>query len=110
MNMEQWNALSPEVQDELMSAIETEFEDPAWATAQDALENDIACLTGNGECPYGEARDMTLVEATDEDFERARTILVEEVLPEWADRAGEDAAKRWNASVGEVTGVTVPLN
>jgi len=32
------------------------------------------------------------------------------VLPEWADRAGEDAAQRWNESVGEITGVTVPLN
>lgn len=110
MNMEQWNALSPELQDELMSAIRTEFEDPAWSTAQGALASDIACLTGNGECPYGEARDMTLVEATEADMEKARTILVEEVLPEWADRAGEDAARRWNESVGAVTGVTVPLN
>jgi len=110
MNMDRWNALSPEVREELMTAIGTRFEDPAWSTAQDALVNDIACLTGNGDCPYGDARGMTLVEATDEDFEKARTILVEEVLPEWADRAGSDAAERWNASVGAVTGVTVPLN
>ena len=110
MNMDQWNALSSEVQDELMTAIEAEFEDPAWATAQDALVSDIACLTGNGECPYGEARGMTLVEASEADFEKARSILVEQVLPEWADRAGADAAARWNESVGAMTGVTVPLN
>jgi hypothetical protein len=59
---------------------------------------------------YGEARDMVLVEASGADFDKARTILVEQVLPEWAERAGDDAAKRWNESVGAVTGVTVPLN
>jgi TRAP-type C4-dicarboxylate transport system substrate-binding protein len=110
INMDRWTALSPEMQEALSAAIKTEFEDPAWATAQDALINDIACLTGTGECPYGEARDMALVEATDADFEKARTILVEQVLPEWAERAGADAATRWNESVGAVTGVTAAVN
>jgi TRAP-type C4-dicarboxylate transport system substrate-binding protein len=110
MNMDRWNSLSGELQEELTDAIKSDFEDPAWATAQDALVNDIACLTGTGECPYGEARDMVLVEASGADFDKARTILVEQVLPEWAERAGDDAAKRWNESVGAVTGVTVLLN
>jgi TRAP-type C4-dicarboxylate transport system substrate-binding protein len=110
INMDRWNSLSSELQEELTDAIKSDFEDPAWATAQDALVNDIACLTGTGECPYGEARDMVLVEASGADFDKARTILVEQVLPEWAERAGADAAKRWNESVGAVTGVTVPLN
>ena len=83
------------------------FEDPAWASAQDALVNDIACLTGNGECPSGDARSMTLVEVSDEDFNRARDILTSEVLPEWAERAGGDWATRWNDSVGKVVGVTI---
>lgn len=110
MNLDQWNALAPALRETLMDAIETEFEDPAWATAQDALENDIACLTGTDACPYGEARDMTLVEATPEDFETARTILVDEVLPAWAERAGQESAARWNETVGEVTDVTIPLD
>ena len=87
--------------------IKTEFEDPAWATAQDALVNDIACLTGNGDCPAGEARDMTLVEVSDADFARAREVLVTTVLPDWADRAGDDWAKRWNETVGTTVGVTI---
>ena len=69
--------------------------------------NDIACLTGNGDCPAGDARSMALVEASDADFEKARDILVSEVLPEWAERAGGDWAKRWNDSVGQVVGVTI---
>jgi len=64
MNMDRWNSLSAEKQELILSQIESEFEDPAWASAQDALVNDIACLTGNGDCPSGEARDMTLVEVS----------------------------------------------
>ncbi len=110
INLDRWNSLSPELQEALTTAIEAEFEDPAWATAQDALTNDIACLTGNGECPAGEARGMTFVEASEADMEKARGILIDEVLPEWAERAGPEAAGRWNDSVGAVTGVAIPLN
>jgi len=108
MNMDRWNSLDAETRATIEDTIKTEFEDPAWAIAQDALVNDIACLTGNGPCPAGEARDMTLVEAGEQDFAAARTILEEVVLPEWAERAGSEWAQRWNDSVGEVVGVMVP--
>ena len=50
---------------------------------------------------------MTLVEVSDADFDRARDVLVTQVLPDWAERAGGDWAERWNASVGAVVGVTI---
>lgn len=107
INLDKWNSLSVDHQALITSQIATGFEDPAWASAQDALVNDIACLTGNGDCPSGEARSMTLVNVSDEDFARARDILTTEVLPEWAERAGGDWAARWNESVGAVVGVTI---
>lgn len=107
INLDKWNSLSDDQKSLIESEIKTGFEDPAWASAQDALVNDIACLTGNGDCPSGEARSMTLVEVSDADFERARDILTSEVLPEWAERAGGDWAARWNDSVGKVVGVTI---
>ncbi|MFC6638929.1 C4-dicarboxylate ABC transporter substrate-binding protein [Sulfitobacter sp. JBTF-M27] len=107
MNLDKWNSLSDDQKALIEGEIKTGFEDPAWASAQDALVNDIACLTGNGECPSGDARSMTLVEVSDEDFARAREILTGEVLPEWAERAGGDWAARWNDSVGKVVGVTI---
>ena len=65
------------------------------------LVNDIACLTGNGECPSGDARSMTLGRGQRRGLShRARDILTSEVLPEWAERAGGDWAARWNDSVG----------
>ena len=107
MNLDRWNSLDANTQSLIASEIKANFEDPAWATAQDALVNDIACLTGNGTCPSGEARDMTLVEVSDADFARAREVLVNTVLPDWAERAGDEWAQRWNASVGEAVGVTI---
>ncbi|MEM7642140.1 MAG: TRAP transporter substrate-binding protein [Pseudomonadota bacterium] len=107
MNMDKWNGLDAETQAAMEAAIKAEFEDPAWASAQTALVDDIACLTGNGDCPAGDARSMTLVDASDADFAKAREILTTEVLPDWAERAGGDWAERWNASVGQVVGVTI---
>ena len=46
------------------------------ASAQDALVNDIACLTGNGDCPAGDARDMVLVEATGRSTEASAARLL----------------------------------
>ncbi|MEM9578080.1 MAG: TRAP transporter substrate-binding protein [Pseudomonadota bacterium] len=107
MNMDRWNSLGAETQALIATQIAAEFEAPAWASAQDALVNDIACLTGNGDCPAGEARGMTLVEVSDADFEKARGVLVGEVLPDWSDRAGGDWGARWNESVGAVVGVAI---
>ncbi|WP_435140942.1 TRAP transporter substrate-binding protein [Pseudopelagicola sp. nBUS_19] len=107
INMDKWNSLDADTQALIKSEISSGFEDPAWESAQDALVNDIACLTGNAECPSGDARSMTLVDVSDEDFDRARDILTSKVLPDWAERAGGDWATRWNASVGKVVGVTI---
>ena len=107
MNMDKWNSLTPEMQTLITDQIKTGFEDPAWAAAQDALDNDIACLTGTGTCASGEARSMTLVEVSDADFEKAQAALTDEVLPEWAECAGAEWAQRWNDTVGATVGVTI---
>jgi TRAP-type C4-dicarboxylate transport system substrate-binding protein len=107
MNADKWDGLSESDQTLIREQISAGFEEPAWASAQDALINDIACLTGNGACTAGDARDMALVEISDADFETARGILIGEVLPDWAERAGDDWATRWNESVGQVVGVTI---
>ncbi len=107
MNADKWKALSAEDQNLIRAQISAGFEEPAWDSAQDALVNDIACLTGNGDCTAGDARNMTLVEISEADFDGARDILISKVLPDWAERAGGDWAKRWNASVGKVVGVTI---
>ena len=110
INLDKWNSLDAATQKLLTAQVAAEFEAPAWESAQGALVNDIACLTGNGDCASGDARSMKLVEVSDADFAKARKILETEVLPEWASRAGADWAARWNDSVGKVVGVTVAAN
>lgn len=110
MNMDKWNDLSPEMQKFISEEVKAKFEAPAWASAAGALETDVACLTGNGACPIGDAADMTLVEVSDADLAKAKDILTTTVLPEWAERAGADWVARWNESVGAAVGVTVSLN
>lgn len=110
INLESWKKLGKEEQELIQSKVKSDFEDMAWAVAQDALKNDIACLTGNGDCPAGEKRSMKLVEPNEADVKKAREILISTVLPDWASRAGKDAAQRWNDSVGKVTGVAIPIN
>ncbi|NND91694.1 MAG: TRAP transporter substrate-binding protein [Granulosicoccus sp.] len=106
MNMDKWESLSESEQTLISTQVAEHIEAPAWASAQSALTRDIACLTGQGDCP-GEKRDMTLVEVTEADLETARDALVSTVLPDWAERAGGDWGQRWNDSVGKVTGVTI---
>ncbi len=107
MNLDKWNGLDADTQTLISKEIAEKFEAPAWASAQGALENDIACLTGEGECASGDKRSMTLVDVSDADLGRAREILQGEVLPEWAERAGGDWAQRWNDTVGKVVDVTI---
>jgi TRAP-type C4-dicarboxylate transport system substrate-binding protein len=107
INMDRWNSLSPELQELIQTTITTDFEAPVWAEAEGALSDDIACLTGNGTCASGEARNMILVDVSDADMARARDVVVNQVLPDWADRAGADWAARWSAEVGAVLGVSL---
>lgn len=110
MNADKWNSLDRDMQDLISTEVRENLEEPAWAAAEGALKNDVACLTGNGACASGPTRSMVLVEATDEDMAKARHILETVVLPDWAKRAGKDWAQRWNNSVGKVTGVTIAAN
>lgn len=109
MNKDRYDGLSAEEQGQLKAAVKAGLEDKAWAAAQGGLENDIACLTGKGECPAGKSATMMLVEASAADMEAARSVLEAEVLPDWAERAGANWATRWNDTVGKVVGVTVPV-
>ncbi len=105
MNLEKWESLDEATQTLIQTQITENFEAPAWAAAADALETDIACLTGSGDCPAGDPADMTLVEPTEADVETANRVLLETVLPDWAERAGDDWAQRWSDTVGAAVGV-----
>lgn len=107
VNLDKWESLDPAVQAFLTEKAATAFENPAWEDAEGALARDIACLTGSGECARGPTASMTLVEVSAEDQAKAIAILEEEILPDWAQRAGSDWAQRWNETVGAALDVSI---
>lgn len=106
MNADRFDGLSADQQTMLVDAVAEGLEGPAWQAAQGGLEGDIACLTGDASCAGSRAA-MTVVEASEEDLAQAREILLAEVLPDWAARAGDEWAARWNETVGQTVGLTI---
>ena len=107
MNLAKWNSLSDKTRQVILSQIQSQFEDPAWADLGHSLQNDINCLTGSGSCSSGEPASMKLVAATRADLDTARTALLNEVLPDWASRTDAEYIAAWNDSVGRVLNIKV---
>ncbi|ART63658.1 TRAP transporter substrate-binding protein [Kushneria marisflavi] len=102
INQDKWQSLDADEQELIQKQIDEQFTMPVWANAKSETQRGIACLTGQGECPAGEAAGMTLVEPTEADTERARQALKDVVLPAWAKRVDADTIRQWNESVGQV--------
>lgn len=69
----------------------------------------MACLTGNGECARGPSHSMTWAEPSADDIFTAKRILIDTVLPEWAERAGGAWVAKWNDSVGKVAKIKLAV-
>ncbi|WP_372685505.1 TRAP transporter substrate-binding protein [Castellaniella sp.] len=100
MNIHAWNKLSPAEQTILMEQVHRlEKAIDEQNIREDELG--IQCNTG-GACSEGPAADMKLVPVTDEDLKLKREVLLEVVLPKWAQRCGEACAESWNETVGKM--------
>lgn len=102
MNGDQWKKLPQDAQQWLLEQVKKNYEGPAWAGADAAYNEGIACLTGQ-DCKYGAPAHMTLVPVTDEELKAARDISVKQVIPMWVDLVDQGAIKNWNETVGKVT-------
>lgn len=99
MNMDKWNAMTPEQQDMLTAEIAT-LNDQMWAETATEDEVAISCITG-GECAIGEPGQMKLVEPSEDDLKMRDRIATDVVLARWAERCGAECAATWNEIVGE---------
>ncbi|MFA5663783.1 TRAP transporter substrate-binding protein [Castellaniella sp.] len=100
MNINAWNRLSPEEQTILMQQVRKLEE---AIDEQNVREDElgIQCNTG-GPCSEGPASDMKLIPVSDEDVELKREVLLNVVLPKWAQRCGDACADSWNQTVGKI--------
>ncbi|MBE9640043.1 TRAP transporter substrate-binding protein [Salipiger mangrovisoli] len=104
-----WDEL-PEDDRAALAAEFAKMEDKMWSVAEDATAQGIACNTGEGECTFGEAADMKLVEYGPEDEEKLNEAVNAAVLPGWAedcDAAFGECTSIWNETVGAATGYTI---
>ncbi len=106
MSMKTWNSFSSQEQNQLQALITEQLEEPAWkVTARETLEG-VDCLTG-GNCPHGAPNKLALVPISSKDLDRARSILVESVLPAWAAKVKPEVVKQWNATVGKQANIQI---
>jgi TRAP-type C4-dicarboxylate transport system substrate-binding protein len=103
-----WEELNEPTQALLRDQL-AQLEEKVWGDADEATAIGIACNTG-GDCPYGESRNLTLVEVRDEDLAAALAVMEAEVLPRWATRCSAECIEAWNATAGEVLNVTAQRN
>jgi TRAP-type C4-dicarboxylate transport system substrate-binding protein len=109
VNLDSWNNFPPEVRaffEEQFAA----FEDKMWDTAGEAVADAENCNFGKEPCELGKMASMTLVPISDADKEKHAQMMQDVVLVEWAKRCGKECAAEWNATVGEVVGLEIPLD
>lgn len=99
MNLDTWNALTPELQ----SFLEAEFatlEDQQWDLAERENAEALSCAAGEQPCTLGVLEDMTVVAFDDADMPAFRDVVDTKVLPIWFDLCGAECEATWREVVG----------
>lgn len=104
MNMDTWKKFSKAEQKKLISSIQANLTDKAWAGNKEETDKAIACLT-NGACPDGKNAGMIITKVKESDKALAKKILKNTVIPAWEEKASAADVKAWKASMGVATGV-----
>lgn len=99
-----WKRLDPKVQTFLEGEFK-KFEDKFWSTMKDLDVDAANCNVGKQPCKNGKLASMIMVPVSDTDQARFKTLVQESVLKGWVKRAGPDAAKEWNGTVGKALGM-----
>lgn len=101
-----WNNLDPKVQTFLTNELSV-WEDKAWKSGASETQDGISCNTG-GTCKDGNSANMKLTPVQSGDLDKLKEIMINVVVPKWAERCGTECAKEWNQTVGKVVSVTAP--
>ena len=107
INVKAWNRLSSAEQTILVNEVrklEKAIDDQN--IREDRLG--IMCNT-SGPCSEGAPANMTLVPVTEQDQGLKREVLLNVVLPNWAQRCGSACVKAWNETVGKILDLEAPL-
>jgi TRAP-type C4-dicarboxylate transport system substrate-binding protein len=107
-NLKTWNKFSPEVKAFFTKEFK-QLEDDMWKIGAQATDEGVNCSIGKGTCTLGKKGSMTLVKISPEDDARRKQLVQDVVLLKWGKRCGKTCAQKWNATVGKVVGLEIPL-
>lgn len=104
ISLSSWNKLDPSVQDFLTEQYAA-FNEKIWASVAEEEIDGINCSIGIDPCQFGFKGDMTFVAPSEADLAASRRIVEQVVVPNWAERCGEECTAKWLDTVGKVVGI-----
>ncbi len=108
-NAKSWNNWSPALHDFFTKEF-GKLENDMWKIGAKAAHEGVNCNTGKGECTLGKKGSMTLVQISDSDKKLRKELVQNVVLVHWGKRCGKACAEKWNATVGKVVNLQIPLD
>lgn len=100
VNQDAWNKLDPAVQEFLQKNIDTMI-NSIWDDAARQTQEGYDCNTGAEACPADVKGKMVLVEPTEADETLLRTLLKDNVVPDWAKRCSAQCVTDFNDTLGK---------
>lgn len=109
MNLDTWNALSPEAQ-EALDAAYTELEAEYWEMARNLTGEAVNCTIGGDDCEGYTLFNMTLQEPTEADIAMVNDAVSAVVLPTWGETCNAnfpECTQIWNDTIGALRGLSI---
>jgi TRAP-type C4-dicarboxylate transport system substrate-binding protein len=107
INLDTWNGLDAEHQDQIQEAMNVLSND-IWEYSEELFQDALNCNTGQEPCVHGTPYNLTAAPVTDEDLEAVSQALVGSSLPAWAAQCNAVNASceaDWMATVGARLGL-----
>jgi TRAP-type C4-dicarboxylate transport system substrate-binding protein len=108
MNLNTWNSLSDDTR-KLIEEQAKKLEEQMWEATQKEDQAGMDCNAA-GPCDAGPPGGMKAVEPSDADTALLKKVVQENVLTGFAKRCGKKCVEEWNATVGKVADIQIPLN
>lgn len=109
VSLDVWNKYPPEVQKFFLEQFDT-FEDKMWGTVATATSEGETCNVNKEPCTLGKLVNMTLVPVSDADQTLRKELMQSTVLVSWGKRCGKPCVEEWNATVGKIVDLQIPLD
>ncbi|MDQ2765011.1 MAG: TRAP transporter substrate-binding protein [Pseudomonadota bacterium] len=98
-NKQAWDQLPSDIRSILQGGIH-KLELLIWESAARETAAGLACNIGSSACAGGKIYDMHLVPLAAEDAALLKQLLIQNILPGWIQRCGNDCVAAWNETLG----------